>query len=741
MNPSIPRSLLRPHSGSVLLSLKPIQSSRCATYVPLHTSTPKPQHPSKPRDVQPRPKQQTDDRARARSKIVPDAIVPQLSPEEITAIYSQELFVFRCDVIATQIPAAMISYKQLRDLGVLTENDISNLSRQIHARYRIDMNKKAMLPHIKMLVEDLKQHKIPGHPLASVHLLSCLKDMEEFVLSNDLWKWLMNQNENFCDSRTYGAAIECLAYQGASSNEVEELWQEALERYSTTTIPSVAKDTGRGVPVMLLQGIITARLFHNNWRAAYDSFDICVRLYPTLTPARIYELFIYERPVKEAYIAFLMACRAGTPPKPGVLTPLLKEVWVKTRDIRAMIRLVYTYVGAGGEPVVLHMNALISGVLGSLPTNLSPNDPEYESTFKGGMHLVRKLVTAFKRMDVPLSTGSFNTIISLGGRLRRQDLVRAGLKEMVAAKLHPTMVTYRTILNAVGELRDKGMVEETWTMLKTGREELREAWDVKDFQALVKACAATDKIAYFRSELEACKPDVDYAVYQGALAIMKNATERPPIPNAPRRQKAVASPISKTAIWKDIKTLSEIFSSSRISDFSTTSSHALFSILPGSTPERVTLSETHEAELREIYQLLSPSAPNAIDIENSGTKTSTGYDIETLRWENWKAVNRLLFEAECWEVEQEMQKSKASELASGSQGVFEPEDKKVRGIGYEFLFMNENKAKVRIRAEAEKVKSKREIGERGWRRDEMKVRGRLVFAGETEENEDAEKQE
>ena len=336
----------------------------------------------------------TKPKSKAEPQIVPDTIAPQLSPDEINAIYSQELFVFRCDVTATQIPSAMVSYTQLSDLGVLTANDISNLARQIHARFRIDKDKKEMLGYITTIIEDLKSNKIACHPLASVHLLSCLKDMEEYKASNDFWEWLLTQDENYCDARTYGAGIECLAYQGVALKELEELWEQALDRYSTTTVTSVAINTGRGVPVMLFQGIITARLFHGNWRAAYEAFDVCTRLYPTLTPARIYELFIYERPVKEAYIVFLMACRAGTPPKPGVLTPLLKEIWIKTRDARAMIRLVYSFVGAGGKPSPFHLNSLVGGILGSFPANLKPKDPEFKPMYAGTLDIVRSLISA-----------------------------------------------------------------------------------------------------------------------------------------------------------------------------------------------------------------------------------------------------------------------------------------------------------------------------------------------------------
>jgi hypothetical protein len=622
----------------------------------------------------------------------------------------------------------MTSYDQLRDVGVLTPNDVSNLCRQIHARYRADGSTPRMLPHIKKILADLKADTLPGHPLASVHLLSCLKDMQEFELSNSFWAWLIHQDESFCDARTYGAAIECFAYQGASLREAEELWEEALERYATTTVPSVAKDTGRGVPVMLLQGIITARLFHGDWRAAYDGFDVCVRLYPTLTPARIYELFIYERPVTEAYIVFLMACRAGTPPKPGVLTPLLKEVWLMTHDVRAMIRLMYTFAGAGGKPNVLHLNTLLSGVLGSFPHNLTPDHPEFEKVYKSFMNTIRELISAFDRMNVPVSSGTFNTIISLGGKLKRPELVRSGLRELIAAGLQPTMVTYRALLNAVGDLGDGAMLTETWNQLKSGRHEFNVPWDIKDWLALIRACIGTGRADLVLSELEQEKYELGYELHRKILTALDKAQ----LSSSSSSTASPSSPLStdlektKNLFQQEVKYLSQIFSTPEIHDF-TTAPPSLFSLLPGDSPANVTLSATQELELEELYRTLSPPSPHgSLDPEpegGPGTKSSTGYDVALLRWENWKAVNRLLFEAECFEREQERRAVKAMREASG---LTTAPHGKARNIGYELLFTNEERAKSRIREEVEAVRRKREVGEKGWRGEELRVRGLLV---------------
>ncbi|RPB12552.1 hypothetical protein P167DRAFT_487628 [Morchella conica CCBAS932] len=417
-----------------------------------------------------------------------DTIIPQLTQDELRSIFSQELFVFRCDLNATQITSAMFSYPQLRDVGILTSHDVSNLARQLHTHYRLDRVDKEVLPHVKTLITDIQNGKVPGNPLASVHILSCLKEMEEFDLANDFWKWLEPQNEDHTDARVYGAAIECLAYQGTALDVMEDLYTEALERYSDSTVATVARDTGKGTRIMLFQGIITARLLHGDWEAAYEGFDICIRLYPTLTPPRIYELIIYERSVKEAYIAFLMACRAGTPPKPTVLTPLLKQLWSETGDVRAMIRALYAFVGSGGKTSFQHLNSLIGGVFGTIgqvPKNARSGE-EWDEVYANAMTFTRNLISAFAKAGVQPSLSTFNTIITLGGKLERMDLVYGGLKELASAGMEPNIITYRIILNAFGELKEAESVRQSWADLCSAKAELGTPFDFKDTMALIK---------------------------------------------------------------------------------------------------------------------------------------------------------------------------------------------------------------------------------------------------------------
>ena len=126
-------------------------------------------------------------------------------------------------------------------------------------------------------------------------------------------------------------------------------------------------------------------------------------------------------------------------------------------------------------------------------------------------------------------------------------------------------------------------------------------------------------------------------------------------------------PMSRETLEREVRKLSDIFATNKIQDFvelSSSAGEALFQLLPSDgTPDGVTLSAEQEAELKKIYGQLQ-IAPSVIDVENvgisGGTGSSTGYDIAGLRFENWKAVNRLLFEAEWYEISEERRKIQES---------------------------------------------------------------------------------
>lgn len=709
----------------------------------------------------------------------------------------------------------MLAYPQLRDLDLLTPHDISQLARALHSHYRITREKETSLQYLKMLIEDFQSDKVVGHPFASVHVLSCLREMEEYDVGNKFWQWLEKQDTNFTDGRTYGAAIELLSVQGAPLEMCETLYTAALELHSGSTTASIAATTGRTIRLILLQGIITARLHHGAWRPAYEAFDLCVRLYPTLTPARIYELFIYERPISEAYIVFLMACRAGSPPASRVLTHMLDTTWTRTNDVRAMMKLCYGYVGAGGRPRVEHLNMLVAGLLGSLR-----NSPENKTLFDQTMSLVRSLIAAFSRVGVRRTVATFNTIISLGGKMRRIDLVESGLREILNEKMSPTMVTYRALLMAFGQIKDERSVESAWKSLAEARKEMKVPWNLKDLKALARACKFTGKEGFARNIFEEIKLDIGYTMYREAIEALiqpirpepgqevektdpgkastnakdaetadldatisengpspssseletagvsaspdspataftatsttTDTASSPPtdtvLPTHPPSLSAQAAAAAHTDTETELARLTSIFTSRQTSDFSSSPAlgEPLFTLGGGSgTGGTIHTATTPPSApkllqplLEELYQRLQQPSQSTVPGGEEGTsRTSTGFDVARLRFENWKSVNRLLFEAECTERDRERvavrrlmaKKQQQQQGGDGGSDGAGAGDKFVIPSGVEeFLERPPHLDEQDAKAEVERVLAMRERGDQDWRRKEMAMRGKLV---------------
>jgi hypothetical protein len=259
-------------------------------------------------------------------------------------------------------------------------------------------------------------------------------------------------------------------------------------------------------------------------------------------------------------------------------------------------------------------------------------------------------------------------------------------------------------------------------MLKKGRKELQQRWDMMDWKALIRACVATGREDFLLKELEENKLKLGSMFVHNIKGVLNRAT----LPTGRKPQEEVSpKPPSKQQLEKEVRALTEVFSSGQIQDFSASDSEALFDISPGDeNPEGVTLSQEQEAELRKIYEKLTipTKIVDAQDQTTTATKSITGYSVDALRWENWKAVNRLLFEAECYDMEQERRKIKATQDAT-RDAVVENKDK---NIGYEFMFWNEDKAKARIKVELSDVLNGRRAGQEGWRKKEMNIRGKLV---------------
>ncbi|KAJ6262632.1 hypothetical protein Dda_3444 [Drechslerella dactyloides] len=428
---------------------------------------------------------------------------PKMTQDELRDLYSSELFVFRTDVAAGNVPLAMQALENLTELEVLGPRDTCDLAQALHQAYRSKkLEKPTVKNYMKTIIEYLKAGRLPTHYMAQVHVLSTLKEMEEWRLGNEYWGWLKLQGTQYLDARVFGAVIEYLVYQGAPLKELENLHQLALEKYST-----VEDDGGgmhhRATKLMLLQGILTARVIHGEWKGAYELLDICTRLHPTQVPSRIYELFLLNRSPEEGYLVFLMACRAGTKLSTKAVTFLSTNYWKCTNDTKGILRIFLAHLAAGGkmEPQVL--NKIIFCLLGRLPDAPQPPEPleslsassttgptltveeervnaekwqewdrkmtEYQEAVNPMFDTIRRAIELFRLVGIEPGVITYNTIISQASRRHLRNIVVASMAEAetLAEPVDENIkeANLRVALTAFGDLRDKEGLKKTWEQL------------------------------------------------------------------------------------------------------------------------------------------------------------------------------------------------------------------------------------------------------------------------------------
>ncbi|KZF22358.1 hypothetical protein L228DRAFT_261536 [Xylona heveae TC161] len=493
-------------------------------------------------------------RRKSRSKLLES----ELAQENKLQGQLETVLDFRAELQSFSLQPAMVLYPHAIKTKLLEGKDTRELARLVHNTYRSTRNlskeqKEALAAQIETIVEDLKQERLPHDPIASLHIISYYKDSQQFDQGLDFWKWLLQQDESCADARTYGAAIELLAYQGVPLEVLEELYQYALKRfpgdYSEYHLAPDAILADRSQPIAmsgtrmsLLQGILTARILHGDWQGAYLGLDVALRLYPTQVPQRIFELFIYERPLSEAYKVFLMACRAGVVLKPNVLNVTLEglgraeeletTVQEKLSIISAMLNAVRAYAGAGGVPDGVHLGVIVRNLLSLMPPNTEMNfidegadavpaeNAENSATDIDILiyDLLGSIMETFAQMGINPTIATFNSIISIGGDLKRQELIDLAIRALHSSELEPTAVTYRALVTAAGELQDEESVKDAWGLLEeaallraekqavaAGLDESntpQPKLDKLDWKVLARACRRINDVAFVREQVE-----------------------------------------------------------------------------------------------------------------------------------------------------------------------------------------------------------------------------------------------
>lgn len=552
------------------------------------------------------------------------------------------------------------------------------------------------------LVQDIQSDRLPPNHAAHLHLLAFYKEAKQLDKAFNFWKWLENQDDSYVSPAVYGVAIELLAIQGRPAEETENLYVQALKRFPGSfneyhlspdaVLPDRSQPINiKGIPMTLLQGIVTARLLRGDSKNAYLALDTALRLFPTQIPSRFFTLFIEERPVTEAYNIFMLACRSGTTIGPDVLKALLTKLrqvavvnpLANAPVLRSTLTASYAYAASGASLTSNHLTELVIAVTAILQHATISTLPrtEVNQLAEHILLIVSRLFKIWAGQDSRPGIAAFHSIISnVAGRGQRQDVITTCLEDMNELGLEPNPVTRRSILKAAGDIGHVETMKSAWTDIIAARHQARAVPDLADWTTLAKAARQLGEQDFVREKLQ------DAATVNPHLASRIDGLLHEPLKKtAAEAQPGSAEPIRHLIgnILQDTVYMEDQLENSRFRDFHTNP-------LPMSLVASKLMQSAPEGQLREIYDELttdisfaqinsadaedpalendqipdtetpssetlpetSPESPSlealisASDFEAPPAVSSTGFGYADLRYENWKTINELLAEAE-----------------------------------------------------------------------------------------------
>jgi hypothetical protein len=416
-------------------------------------------------------------------------------------------------------------YPTLLEARVLDRQDTRRIAQALHTRARQKSKTSDMFPFVQQLVADIRSGALDPHPYAFVHLLGIYKDYKRFNEGHEVWQWLVQRDDTYVSQAAYGAAIELMAYGGISTlPELEDLYNDGLKRFPGTfaeyhlspdaIIPDRSQPVlAAGIPTVLFQGILTARILARDWKKAYLALDTILRLYPTQTPSRFFELFISERPISEAYSAFMVACRAGTVLGPGQVTALLTKLraamgtTVSMSDrvmiLRAVANALYAYQEAGGRLESLHVGVFIHCFEHVLPEQPSNQDFQGEAIHLRNILVLsaHEILGGLLQAGFPAQIHPFEALVSVAGNLRVPDLLTTTIQDIKTAQIDLGPIGTRSALTSAGLVKNQELIKELWSRIVSAANAEGSQIAFEDWITFTRACRRADLGDYFREQL------------------------------------------------------------------------------------------------------------------------------------------------------------------------------------------------------------------------------------------------
>ncbi|KAI6823793.1 hypothetical protein KC340_g11064 [Hortaea werneckii] len=530
---------------------------------------------------------------------------------------------------------------------------------------RQDMDE--MVAFAEKIVAHIRKGNLAPDCRAHLHLLGFFKESGAFGSGVAFWHWLENQDDEHVNKAVYGVAIDLLAVNGNSLSELEDLYERALERFpgqfnayylapNSILADREAPTTIPGIPMILLQGILSARLLRGDSKSAYLALDTALRLYPTVTPSRFFDVFVEERPLAEAFAVYAMACRAGNPPSYENMRRMLTEMRgnadMRSPDgyvsvLRQMLLTTYLFVGGGGQLTGNLLNELAIALTKTTRLRgfaaLEPDDKRRVATALTG--LLRQLFDIFARYSVTPGIGAFNSfIVNVAGFGQSRHLIEVALENAASINKEPNHVTRRSVLTAAGLIRDQGLVAASWNELVTSKAEDGQLPDATDFHILVKAAKISGAIDFAKGACIGMDSYLAEDQLHGIYERLDSDDADPP--------SAMAAALDVRSLLSQLNVLradmvvfhDRTVGQPRTQDFGQQTPP--LTILP--PPEELRLPEV---ELRQLYDEMTTEQQEKANDGQPAHTSSPGLDrtisetnlpLGQLRYESWKMINNLL---------------------------------------------------------------------------------------------------
>lgn len=568
------------------------------------------------------------------------------------------------------------------DKASLERRDVRQIAQCLHHSVRKEKTSAAnqqrqsavpgLVEFAEALVKDIKDQKIVPMGKAHLHLIGIFKESGSLDKGLQFWNWLQEQDDSYVDVDCYAAAIELLAVSGTPLAELERLYEEALSRFPGNfaayhlSPEAILPDREQpfmigGIPITLLQGILTARLLNGDTRNAYLALDTVMRILPDQVPPRVFWIFAQERPLQEAYTVFALACRGGsTVPATyyrSMIGAIRSHASTATPEqhalaVRAILSITHMFIGNGGRVAGNTVNELVIALTQFLRVKgidaLSAKDRQ--KICNALMDVIREVFAVFGRYGAKPSMPAFNTIITnVGGFGGSKQTISIALKDADALGLAPTEVTWRSILSVAGMFKDRALVEKTWVHVRDSAIEQEQNPRDVDFHALVKPAHLSGAVEFAREELEKFRHVLGSRAADIIAARLDDPGEATPhlaSSSEPVDLDAMLTEIGK--VKADIELIKERTEGApAVQDFSQQA-------LPMTLMSLKSELDLPESALRKIYDELTsmapgqqaPVTPPPAVTSTEPAKSKTNLAFGTLRFENWKMVNYLLEDSE-----------------------------------------------------------------------------------------------